>query len=821
MQIRKSLAVMLAVGIGLVCLTLLPGSASADLFIFKPDGFVVEGKLKQEGTISGDGDQWIATGFFYVEDYTRRVFFPSTQVYDPLPRKYALVDPVKFAESFSGGTSLYPIRQIVETGDWNTDKAERQVTLVAGTEKINHQYKLTQHIIKMTPSIVEMQNKGLASQTNWFACYQTRELDPETVRNLLIHHKDFEITKKTPADEVAGRRWKLFHFFARTDWLDVAEKELDGIAKDLPGEKAEVEKNRAFLKEVKIQKLYDLLGHADDAGQYERARKIIKDFPESDVTDQKLLTGYRDLRTRYEAAAAKLEQVHKLLQALLSALDDPKQKAFFQQAVKSLEDEIGLEEVLPLPVDPKRDAYRRYVGRLEAFLSSANPDKLLKSGVKIEPKQASDLLSLAVSGWIRGNAVAENKFGTAVRFWAARQFVQDYLAKETRADRKALLEAYEKDSNAPLTADEVAYLISLMGAADPGEVASGKTIELQTPDRAKVNYLLRLPTEYRHQRPFGYPVLFAMHDGDEEPKDMIKRWAAMADEYGFILVAPKWTGKLQSTYNYTTTEHAAVLEVLRDLRRHYRVDSDRVFLHGLGEGASLVYDVGLSHPDQFAGLVPMSGNPAYFSKAYTNNAQFLPIYAICGECCEQMKSNRSLFSPMGSSQFPIFLVTYRGRSTEFFAGEVPVAFDWMSRKSRIRPIDELGIRTHHFATMRATDDRFYWLSADDIIDGCINAPGVNWKGSRPAAMLHAKIQQKNQINVDTFGLKHVTVWLGDDRDGLVNFENPVKVVVQPTSSNPIISEKKIKPSLAVLLEDFYARGDNKRLMLAKVEVDIK
>src|SRR5262249_37396983 len=152
---------------------------------------VVEGKLKQEGQVADEGGgMWIANGFFYVEDYSRRVFFSSKQVYEPMSRKYALEDPVKFHESFAGGRSVFPISEVQNVGAFDK-KAERRVTLTVGTSVKSAQLKLTQHIIKLTPTVVEMQTKfGDAPLTNWFACYLTRELDPDEMYKLLSTHKD-------------------------------------------------------------------------------------------------------------------------------------------------------------------------------------------------------------------------------------------------------------------------------------------------------------------------------------------------------------------------------------------------------------------------------------------------------------------------------------------------------------------------------------------------------------------------------------------------------------------------------------------------------
>ena len=62
-------------------------------------------------------------------------------------------------------------------------------------------------------------------------------------------------------------------------------------------------------------------------------------------------------------------------------------------------------------------------------------------------------------------------------------------------------------------------------------------------------------------------------------------------------------------YRYTTSEHAAVELALRDARKRYAIDSDRVFVAGQLIGGNMAWDYALAHPDLFAGVVVISGLP--------------------------------------------------------------------------------------------------------------------------------------------------------------------------------------------------------------------
>src|SRR5205823_6769723 len=112
------------------------------------------------------------------------------------------------------------------------------------------------------------------------------------------------------------------------------------------------------------------------------------------------------------------------------------------------------------------------------------------------------------------------------------------------------------------------------------------------------SYWVQLPPEYQQGR--SYPVLIVLHQVGEGPKPMMQRCGYHAALHGYILVAPAWGGETGSRYSYSPEEHGAVLHVFGDVRRRFAVNSDRVFLLGAGEGGSMAFDVGLSHPDLFA-----------------------------------------------------------------------------------------------------------------------------------------------------------------------------------------------------------------------------
>src|SRR5262249_2872454 len=159
---------------------------------------------------------------------------------------------------------------------------------------------------------------------------------------------------------------------------------------------------------------------------------------------------------------------------------------------------------------------------------------------------------------------------------------------------------------------------------------------------------------------------------------MLQRWRKAAADHGYILAAPDWERGLAANYGYTEREHDTVLDTLRDLRRRFQIDSDRVFLFGLGEGGKMAFDVGLWHPDLFAGVIPMGAAPEFHARRYWRNAQLTPFYVVNGtRAGESATQLRDQFTNWSQRHFASLWVEYKGRGIEWLGGEVPHVFDWM------------------------------------------------------------------------------------------------------------------------------------------------
>jgi poly(3-hydroxybutyrate) depolymerase len=657
-----------------------------------------------------------------------------------------------------------------------------------------------QHLALLTPFSARADSPG---KYFWSCYYMTRELGPQTVQTLLSTHPDFQEKKGMEPDKRASLRLRKADFYAQAGWFELAEKELDRALSDMPEKKERIEAARKALNKLRARDRLEEIKHRHLAGQHQLVRKQLADFTTKDLPEA-LIAELQELKAEYEATDQLVAESARLLDKARREVEGPEGK-LWSEAAAAIGEELNFENV----------------GRLDAFLGQARQAERLQRKGKKADVTAEQLLSLAVSGWLMGSASAETSPETALRLWNGRQMVLTYLRTEDEAQRLALLRKHTSGSRRESASlDELIQIVRTLPPVEADKQLPSGSVERKT-DAGK--YLLRLPPEYRHGRPT--PVLILLHNGSGGPKDILDRWAESAAEYGYILAAPQWGDGLGGGYTYSEGEHALVLATLRDLRRRFNVDSDRVFLFGLGDGGAMAFDVGLGHPDLFAGVLPMGAGPQFHAEMCWRNGQYLPFYIMHGNRGPRGKEIRQQFENWVYRNFPMVWVDYKGRGVEWYGGEVASMFDWMRSKKREFPMHQLGTDGaggtlgNEFCSMRACDTHFYWLSADEINPACFNS-AANWKNRQPAS-LHARIARENNfIWVKTSGVRKATIWLGRNGKGedMIDFDKPVTVIANLQAR---VSNQRIKPSAEVMLEDLYQRGDRQQLFLAKITLPLR
>jgi acetyl esterase/lipase len=788
-------------------LGLIASTSAGHILIFK-DGYTIHGRIREPGEYISDPASgkpvFMTKGIFLIDADSRLISFSHHQV---PPEGVIDKDLISEAETIKlehkltrTGPAMYPILGVYGAGEWGADWGRTIKMRVNFGQQIGP-LNVNQRLTVLTPHYARVDAKGY----NWTSFYSTAELDRATVRSLLFNYP--EMKSKDPKED-PEYRLKVAQFFVQAGWYDIAEEELAGIEKDLPEQKDAVEKARDVLVKLKAIDQFEEIEKAQQAGRHGWAQDQLGRIPRAGM-DDKMLGSVRALRAGYDTANQKLKQAGLLLRDLPSKVTQPQSP--LSDAATVILQELDLDSL----------------ARLEPFLVQAQQagrdTKSTQTDGKSDrkDKDPSELLALAVSGWLLGPDAAEANAETAEKLWKARTFALDYQRSDDASDRERKLKDYQSQTGA-IAVDEMAQMLRYLPPPKPetelGVEPMRRKTDLPGFGRGGVEYWVQLPPEYRHSRP--YPALIVLHaGGGDTAADMLKRIAPLATRHGYVVVAPEWEVG-GNTYEHSTEENQKITDVILDLRRRFQIDSDRVFLHGVSEGGAMAFDVGLSHPDLFAGVLPMAAAALRHAGRYWANAQYLPFYVVDGTFSGDVtKHNQDLFKKWVPLGFPGIYVQYKGRGVEWYAGELPAMLEWMDHKKdrfkRATAVPELGrlggSLSREFLSLRNNDTRFYWLGSEGLLPNQA-VDGRTWRGHVLGGTLYGRIHE-GAINISMRNHKKIIVWLARE---MVDFSKPLTVRV---NGELRMNNQRVQPSMRTLMEDLYQRGDRQRLYVAKLTFD--
>jgi phospholipase/carboxylesterase len=139
------------------------------------------------------------------------------------------------------------------------------------------------------------------------------------------------------------------------------------------------------------------------------------------------------------------------------------------------------------------------------------------------------------------------------------------------------------------------------------------TSEVQAPRGWPVRTFL--PAGYEPNYPYPLLVFLHNHGGSEE---QILRLAPRLSRRNYICIAlrgphplaPRPDGRLGYSWGLDGGDvmvEEYVFRAVEQTRRHYHVHSERIYLAGFCEGASLAYRLGLLYPNRFGGVISLNG----------------------------------------------------------------------------------------------------------------------------------------------------------------------------------------------------------------------
>ena len=597
-----------------------------------------------------------------------------------------------------------------------------------------------------------------------------------------------------------NERTRVARFLIQAGWYAEARAELDQIVRDFPSDadlRDRIAAARASVVQLEAGRTKVTIDRCRAVGQPKKAAALIKTFPTSDVAPE-LLAQVRDLERAVDAQSTADKALADDLMVLSRKLSKDQAKAW----------EKPVEEVLKAIQDAPDVVRVRLVAWQKARAEDAR-----------SPEQKQ--LALAMSGYLLGSEAAIDDLGRVRTLWDLRDDVREFLrgGEAVRSRRlmkinETILPEESSQDDLVKALDTVTRLVQRMPPAlhddEPPTRPSGPRIHRVRDDTnaEPTDYMVSIPPEYHPLR--SYPAILALHDGTG-PQSAIAWWSAEAARHGYIVVAPEYRAPGQDReYHYSPSEHAAVELALRDAKRRYGIDSDRVFLGGQLVGANMAWDFGLAHPDLLAGVIIVSGLPLKYSAGkYLTHAERLPLYVALGDLSPA--GNEIVFGqklkPLIARGWDVTYLEYLKRGLEDLPEEAAPALDWADRRRR-----EPYPKAFEVLTARDSDNRFYGVVVREFQPGRTTAPQAVdgfGKNLNPATIKMKSSGLSNLLNISTDGVKRLDVWVSPK---LVDFRKRLEVRINGRS----FFKGLARPTLDSVLEDVRIRGDRQQVYWMKV-----
>ncbi|MCG8449516.1 MAG: peptidase, partial [Pirellulales bacterium] len=550
-----------------------------------------------------------ATPILLVNDELRRVYVPKyffVSVIDEGREKLEKFKPWQnISQSGSGISSVGPSLGITPFDEFGRRIYRMQTK--------NGPLAIVQGITELTPRYAKVES--WRGQPRWDMRLGTSSIPRDTLARILAQ----TVSHDDPQDWL-----RVVRFYLQAERYRDARLELEAILRRFP-EMKELESTALQLKHMGTRRILQEIELRSAAGQHELVTRLLDNFPSEEVEGE-TLQQVREMISRYADRTTRLQVVKQQLRKLTEQVADPDHRQLIQPLVEEILAEFS----------------HNNLQRLAPFAQLADDPAL----------SAEEKVALATSGWVLGADGALQRISVAISLLRVREMVRQYLREPLVHQRITLLESIRSAEGASV--ENLARLIAHMKPpwdipeeADQGHGAYELTAPGQS-ENGDFRYLVQLPPEYDPYR--RYPTLLVLHGAYNSPRQELEFWTGphpqddageilgprrgQAMRHGYITIAVDWQEPQQYEYAYTLREHEAVLTSLRDAMRRFNIDADRVYLTGHGIGGDAAWDLGLAHPDLWAGVLPFVAQHSKVKKYvqhYWENARYVALYFVAGE----------------------------------------------------------------------------------------------------------------------------------------------------------------------------------------------
>jgi predicted esterase len=299
----------------------------------------------------------------------------------------------------------------------------------------------------------------------------------------------------------------------------------------------------------------------------------------------------------------------------------------------------------------------------------------------------------------------------------------------------------------------LAVFVLRLSAQSPGAQVANFHSDI---DDSNQPYALYVP---RHLVPgIRYPLVIGLHAEESNDRLMLRQLfgrgfigAETEGEFArrfpnfpdvpYIIACPSARGAM----GYQGIAEQDIYDMLADIKRRLPIDDDRIFLTGISTGGSGALWLGLTRPDLWAAIAPVSADPLPGIEPLAGNALHLPVELFHGEQDplvppawprQLLKRFLTLGVPAEYIEYP--LIRHNAWEPAYRNGAL---FGLFAKYKRERFPDRV-----RFSTAAYKYDAAYWVRIDRLTPGTL-------------ATLDARFTALNQVDIGTTALDAFTLTL--------------------------------------------------------------
>ncbi|TET36073.1 MAG: hypothetical protein E3J72_09535 [Planctomycetota bacterium] len=317
-------------------------------------------------------------------------------------------------------------------------------------------------------------------------------------------------------------------------------------------------------------------------------------------------------------------------------------------------------------------------------------------------------------------------------------------------------------------------------------------------DKYPGQYILCLPTKMARR----VPLLIGLHGGGQGVGDganSAQKWSGATRIMNAVSVFPTVIQKVATAWN-TEREECYVIELIRQLKRSFPIDSNRVYICGHSMGGYGTWAIGTRYADVCAAISPNAGGVFMMGRdaiapGYVPNLKNTPIYFYHGSNDRQVPPGpdriaAKVLEELKTKYGPYDFVykEYDGIGHGFPPGGLGPILQWLAKKKR-DPYPKMIV----WEPTRAYKNIFYWL-----------------KASGRRGRIVAKIKG-NDITISEGSTNGLTIFLNDK---MISASKPVTV----TAGDKEVFNGIVQPSVSALLETIADKADKEQFFTYRIDL---